>query len=346
MVDERLLDMGYEGGMASKMTAASKNGYADLLDEGGVVIDESPTISAVFNETDDSYTITTDKVNDGVWVWARTATGVTLTPDEVGGWLGGVLLSSGLQAVGVDSTDIEFEAGGDEGSTYKLHVYQRTVAGDDSNVVSTDYTKNVTVVAGATPTIVGVPVNSTNANTNNLTVTLPATRNVGDWEYLIVGHHDDRIINTPTGFTALTADRFGSSSVLSIKAFAREITAGNVGDTTTSVSASGFGSMNAFAVATTGSGNGAADDSATAPSTDTHTGPTITTTQDNSLVFEAMVARLSAGGTADYVYPLGNALLLVNVQEQATAGATTGTTFITEGNTTVWSPTLAFEVKA
>ena len=309
-----------------------------------VVVPVGPVISGTFVEIGDTYDLVTTAVLDGNFLWARTDPAVTLDKDGVGGWTGGVIDASGTQAVGADSASTLFDAGGVDSTEYRLHVYQRTAAGVDSNVISTTYTKDA--AAGAFPVIVGDPVNSQNANTNNLTVTLPATRNVGDWEYLIVGHHDDRIINTPTGFTALTADRFGTSGVLSLKAFAREITAGNVVDTTTSVSASGFGSMNAFAVATTGTGNGAADDSATTSGTDTHTGPSIVTTQANSLVFEAMVARLSAGGTADYVYPLSNALLLVNVQEQAAIGATTGTTFITTGSTSTWSPTLAFEAKS
>ena len=307
-----------------------------------VVVPVGPVISGTFVEIGDTYDLVTTAVSDGNWHWARTDVGVTLTADGSGGWSGGVVLASGTQAVGADSASTDFDAGGADSTLYMMHVYQRTAAGVDSNVISTTYTKDA--AAGAIAAIVGTPTNTTASGVNNVALALPTTRTIGNWQYIIAGFDDDKELFEPTGFTALTANRFGSAGVLSIRAFAREITAGNAADTTATLFADGFGVINAVVFETTGSGSGVAVDSATVNGQTTHPAPSVTTTVDNSLIFEAMVARQSGTGTADYAYTASNALLMVNTQEQATAGATTPTSFVTPASTSTWSPTLAFSV--
>ncbi len=111
-------------------------------------------ISESFDGATQTWQITTDQESDGSYIWARVAqTAGDPVPDDAGGWSSPVT-ESGSFAVSTNGTAYEIPETGTPGQPYKLALYQRTLAGRDSNVLTQPYTAAGTVpdaVTVATP---------------------------------------------------------------------------------------------------------------------------------------------------------------------------------------------------
>lgn len=296
----------------------------------------APVISGTFTEVGDTYDLTTTAVANGNWHWARTATGVTLSADGTGGWTGGTVLASGTQAVGEDSTSTEFDAGGTDGASYALHVYQRTAAGVDSNVIATEYVKDGPP-ASVAPSIASTAHTSGSTGGSGLVCALPASPTLGNWQLLFAASDNIANFGIPSGWSEVSPGDTAPGSVLQCRAFAREITAGNVGETTVTILNSTFKIAHGLVHEvqdTSGPGQYEQGLFQTLPSGMTHSGHVITTIVDKSRLIEALVFRSNLGGTSATgdAYAATNCLMVWGQQEQAVAGLSTALTYGTAEN--------------
>lgn len=189
------------------------------------------------------------------------------------------------------------------------------------------------IAPGSTPAVVGTPVNTQGSGANTYDVDLVGSPTVGNYQILIASSSNDETFDTPSGWTAVRAVQHGNASVLALQAFYREITAGNVGETTVTLTAGAVTFTHnclAMEIENFGALDASAAETYSAGSTTSHTGLSVTTTTDGCLVIEVMNMRTDAGGTAPgtgSTYQDSNNLLFYATQDAASAGATTGLSY-------------------
>lgn len=123
--------------------------------------------STSFDDSSDTWTLTTDQPSSGNWHWARYADGTTsITPDGSGGW-SSAPQESGTIAVGASGASLQVPETGTTGTPYELFLYQRNSSSVDSNVLTTGYIADNTAptVSSAATDVAGDTITITTTET-------------------------------------------------------------------------------------------------------------------------------------------------------------------------------------
>jgi hypothetical protein len=216
-------------------------------------------------------------------------------------------------------------------TAYDVYIAHEDVPGN----VDTDSVLNVTPVAGVggNPTFVSSATSGTSTASTSFVASLPAIPTIGNWQTLAVGTaFHTTVVDTPVGWTAV-ASQDGPSTTIGLYIFERLITAGNVAETTVTLTSlnTQVWSVGVAETANTSGHNAASISQGLGTSATSHTGRSMTTTAANVLVYEFSCLRNgdSPSATPGFNQQQTNCAFVAGYQTKATAGATTGLAFTT-----------------